>query len=59
MITASAAAVGCGFRQQCLHNAGFVDIFKAVKQTEDEAALQLLPQVRIYLFNRACKCREL
>lgn len=37
------ACVNC--REQCLHNAGFVDIFKAVKQTEDEAALQLLPQV--------------
>ncbi|WIA22822.1 hypothetical protein OEZ86_009772 [Tetradesmus obliquus] len=35
----------CHVREQCLHNAGFVDIFKAVKQTEDEAALQLLPQV--------------
>jgi hypothetical protein len=31
-------------REQCLHNAGFQDIFKAVKQTEDDAALQLLPQ---------------
>ncbi|KAF8066326.1 damage-control phosphatase [Scenedesmus sp. PABB004] len=35
----------CHVRERCLQDAGFRDIFKAVKQTEDAAALQLLPQV--------------
>ncbi|KAF6265469.1 hypothetical protein COO60DRAFT_1697762 [Scenedesmus sp. NREL 46B-D3] len=35
----------CHVREQCLHNAGFQDVFKGVKQTEDKAALQLLPHL--------------
>jgi hypothetical protein len=45
-------------REQCLHNAGFTDIFKAVKQTEDEAALQLLPQVGCCLAWPATHCLQ-
>eukprot|EP00775_Hariotina_reticulata_P011600 gene11600-11744_t len=35
----------CNVREVCLHRQGFKDIFKAVKEAEDKAALQLLPRV--------------
>lgn len=41
--TNSGFSLAC--REKCLHNLGYIDIFRDVKQTEDEAALQLLPQV--------------
>eukprot|EP00879_Flechtneria_rotunda_P008821 GHRR01009239.1.p1 GENE.GHRR01009239.1~~GHRR01009239.1.p1 ORF type:complete len:373 (+),score=125.77 GHRR01009239.1:739-1857(+) len=45
----SAGPVSCitlvRVREHILHKTGFQDIFKSVKDTENEAALQLLPQV--------------
>lgn len=35
----------CRVRDKCLHNAGFKDIFKYVKDKENTSALQLLPGV--------------
>lgn len=32
-------------REDCLHALGYTDIFKAVKDTENTAALELLPKV--------------
>ncbi|GAX75016.1 hypothetical protein CEUSTIGMA_g2462.t1 [Chlamydomonas eustigma] len=35
----------CRVRDQCLHNAGFLDIFRAVKEQENMQALNVLPSV--------------
>jgi hypothetical protein len=37
----------CVCREDVLHGLGYVDIFKACKDTENAAALQLLPQVSV------------
>jgi hypothetical protein len=42
-------------RERCLWRLGYTDIFKAVKDTENRAALALLPQVRACVC-AACTC---